>query len=356
LRKEAGIVELSIVDISCVPPGATQVEALANTRQLAATADELGFSRYWVAEHHAARPQASYAPEALIPAIAAGTSRIRVGSGAVLLNHYSPFKVAETFRQLHALHPDRIDLGIGRATAGPVLDYALQRDRRENLQTGAAGDYGEQLAEVLAWLGRGFPAEHPFGRAYPLMPEVASGPPVWLLGSSPGSAAAAAELGLPYTFAAFINPGQARTALQTYRERFVPADGPGAPPRPHAMLALNAVCAETGAEASYHAMTVRGLYHRLSAGALGERHPSPEEAIAEMGPPPPPTDPEQRWSTRSLTGTPAELAELIEAMAAEVAAEEVMIQDMILDQRARLRSYELLAEAFALTGSANLPG
>ncbi len=348
--------ELSIVDISCVPPGATQVEALANTLELAGEADRLGFSRYWVAEHHAARPQASYAPEALIPAIAAGTDRIRVGSGAVLLNHYSPFKVAETFRQLHALYPDRIDLGIGRATSGPVLDYALQRDRRENLQTGAAGDYGEQVAEVLAWLGRGFPPEHPFGRSYPLMPEVSPGPPVWLLGSSPGSAAAAGQLGLPYTFAAFINPAQARAALATYRDQFTPAGAPGAPAHPHAMLAINAVCAESDAEASYHAMTVRGLYHRLSAGVFGERHPSPDDAIAEMGPPPPATSPDERWASRSITGTPDNLAELIQAMATEVGAEEVMIQDMILDQRARLRSYELLAEAFALSIPAPVSG
>lgn len=345
-------VECSIVDICPVPSGATQVEALRNSLELAGLADRQGFARYWVAEHHAARPQASHAPEALIPAIAATTNRIRVGSGAVLLNHYSPFKVAETFRQLHAMFPGRIDLGIGRASAGPVLDYGLQRDRRDNLRTGAAQDYGDQVIEVLAWLGRGFPAEHPFARHYPLMPEVPAGPPVWLLGSSPGSAAVAGQLGLPYTFAAFINPNQARAALQLYRERFVPAQVPGAPQRPQAMLGINVVCADNADEAGYHAMTVRGLYHRLSRGVLGDRHPSPDEAIAEMGPPPPATTIDQRWNTRSITGTPDTVAELIESMAAEAGAEEVMIQDMILDQRARLRSYHLLAQALALPASA----
>jgi luciferase family oxidoreductase group 1 len=250
---------LSIVDIASVSPDETQVAALDHTIELAKLADGLGYARYWVAEHHAARSQASYAPEVIIPAVAAATSRIRVGSGAVLMNHYSPFKVAETFRQLHALFPGRIDLGIGRATAGQVLDYALQRDRREIAQTGAASDYGEQVTEVLAWLERGFPADHPFAAHYPLMPDVSAGPPVWLLGSSPGSAAAAGQLGLPYTFAAFINPGQAVAALETYRKNFVPADGPDALQQPHAMLAVNAVSGDTDETAVYHAMTVHGL-------------------------------------------------------------------------------------------------
>jgi luciferase family oxidoreductase group 1 len=347
--------QLSIVDIASVPPGQSAVDALQHCRQLIQLADACGYARYWVAEHHAARPQASYAPESLIPALAAVTDRIRVGSGAVLLNHYSPFKVAETFRQLHAMFPDRIDLGIGRATAGPALDYALQRDRRAVAGTGAAGDYGEQLGEVLAWLQRGFPADHPFAANYPLMPEVSAGPPVWVLGSSPGSAAAAGKLGVPYTFAAFINPGDARAAFDTYRENFTPADADGALQRPHAMLAVNAVCADSDAEASYHAMTVHGLYHRLSRRVLGERHPSPDEAIAEMGPPPPATSFEQRWDTRSIAGSPDRVHGLLTAMAAEVGADEVMIQDMILDQPVRQRSYQLLADAFALDPSATAP-
>lgn len=341
--------QLSIVDISCVPPGDTAVDALRYTSRLAQLADRLGYARYWVAEHHAARPQASYAPEVVIPVLAGVTEQIRVGSGAVLLNHYSPFKVAETFRQLQALYPGRIDLGIGRATAGPVLDYALQRDRSEMAQTGAATDYGDQIAEVLAWLQRGFPNDHPFAASYPLMPGVPEGPPAWLLGSSPGSAAAAGKLGLPYTYAAFINPGQAHAAFDAYRQNFQPADIDGALQQPLGMLAVNAVCAETGAEVSYHAMTVHGLYDRLSRRVLAEQHPTPDEAIAEMGPPPAATSFGQRWNTRSIAGTPNQVHDLLEAMAADVGAAEVMIQDMILDQQARQTSYRLLADAFALT-------
>jgi luciferase family oxidoreductase group 1 len=342
---------LSIVDIASVPPGETQVEALRHSMILAGLADQLGVARYWVAEHHAARPQASYAPEVVIPAVAAATDRIRVGSGAVLLNHYSPFKVAETFRQLQAMYPGRIDLGIGRATAGPVLDFALQRDRREIAQTGAAADYGQQVSEVLAWLERGFPDDHPFAGSYPLMPGVPAGPPVWLLGSSPGSAAAAGQLGVAYTYAAFINPGQAHAAFDAYRQNFTPAAVDTALQQPHAMLAVNAVCADTAEDASYHAMTVYGLYQRLARGVFADRHPSPGEAVTEMGQPPPATSFERRWDTRSVTGTPEEVHSLLTAMVEEVGADEIMIQDMILDQPARRRSYQLLADAFELPQS-----
>lgn len=342
---------LSIVDISSVPPGETQVEALRHSMELARLADRLGYDRYWVAEHHAAAPQASYAPEVLIPAVAAVTNRIRVGSGAVLLNHYSPFKVAETFRQLHAMFPGRIDLGVGRASSGRVLDYALQRDRSREQQTGAAEDYGTQVAEVQAWLNGGFPDDHPFHPSYPLMPEVSPGPPMWLLGSSPGSANLAGKLGLPYTYAAFINPAKAQAAFTAYRNSFQPGGGPHGLAEPHPMLAVNAVCADTADDAAYHAMTVQGLYHRLSRGVLGSRHPSPDEAIAEMGAPQGPTAYADRWNTRSITGTGEHVLELLSTMANEVGAAEVMIQDMVLDQSARRRSYELLAAGNSTSNS-----
>lgn len=341
--------DLSIVDISSVPEGGTQTDALHNTLDLARHADRLGFARYWVAEHHAARMQASYAPEALIPSIAAVTGRIRVGSGAVLLNHYSPFKVAETFRQLHATYPGRIDLGIGRATGGPVVDFALQRDRGEVRRNGAGEDYGQQLAEVLAWLWHGFPEDHPFGEHYPLMPGVCAGPPIWVLGSSTSSAAAAGQLGVPYTFAAFINPVQAREALQIYRDHFQPTETPGTPDQPHGMLALNAVCADTDYEAARLSMTVKGLYHRLSRGVIPERQPTPEEAIEEMGERPEPTSVDERWRARTIAGAPERVRTAVEMMAEESGADEVMVQDIILDQQGRLRSYELLAEAFDLS-------
>src|SRR5699024_3534421 len=280
----------------------------------------------------------------LIPATAAVTYRIRVGSGAVVLNHYSPFKVAETFRQLHATFPGRIALGVGRAGSGRVLDYALQRDRSRDQQTGAAEDYAGQLAEVQAWLNGGFPDDHPFHRSYPLMPEVSAGPPVWLLGSSPASANLAGKLGLPYTYAAFINPAKAQAAFTAYRNSFQPSGGPLGLAAPHPMLAVNAVSADTGDEAAHHAMTVHGLYHRLSRGVFGSRHPSPDEAIAEMGRPAGPTTHAERWNTRSIAGTGEHVTDLLSTMAEEVGAAEGMIQDTIHDQPARRRSYEVLAD------------
>lgn len=343
--------ELSIVDISPLPVEGSQTDAIRNTLEIARLADRLGYTRYWVAEHHGAAMQASYAPEVLIPSIAAETSDIKVGSGAVLLPHYSAYKVAETFRQLHAAYPGRIDLGIGRATAGPVLDFALQRDRGTQRRVGE--DYGEQLVEVLAWLERGFPEGHPFEQYHPLMPDVPAGPPVWVLGSSPGSAVAAGQLGVPYTFAAFINPAQAAQALQVYRDNFQPADAPGAPQEPYAMLGLNSVCADTDEESARHSMTVKGLYHRLSRGEVSHsRCPTPEQAVEEMGEEPSPTEPEDRWRARTIAGEPERVRTVIETMVAESGADEVMVQSMILDQSARRRSHELLAEAFELAAPA----
>src|SRR5881227_461478 len=191
---------LSVLDQSPVPEGSTGADALRNTLDLAEMAEELGYYRCWVAEHHGGPMLASAAPEVLIAEIASRTSRMRVGSGGVMLPHYSPLKVAETFSVLSALHPGRVDLGIGRAPGtDPMTMFALQRDRRQ-----AAPD--------------DFPAEHPFRRLAGLLPGRPDLPEVWLLGSSPQSAVWAADLGLPYSFADFINPGGAEIAA-LYRER-----------------------------------------------------------------------------------------------------------------------------------------
>src|SRR5947207_7078567 len=194
---------LSVLDQSPIPEGSTGADALGNTLDLARLTDQLGYHRYWVAEHHGGPMLASASPEALIGPIAAATSRIRVGSGGVMLPHYSPFKVAETFSILAALYPGRIDLGLGRAAGtDPLTTFALQRDRRQ----AAPDDFPQQLAEVLAYLEDALPEDHPFrhlARTLPGRPEL---PVAWLLGSSPQSAVWAGELGLRYAFADFINP------------------------------------------------------------------------------------------------------------------------------------------------------
>src|SRR6059058_1888726 len=199
-------VRLSVLDQSPVSEGSSGPEALRNTIDLARLADELGYTRYWVAEHHGGAMLAGPSPEALIGPIASVTERIRVGSGGVMLPHYSPLKVAETFSLLAGLFPGRIDLGIGRAPGTDALTmFALQRDRRQT----APDDFEQQLAELLAYEEGHFPPDHPFARLADLPGGPGSRPELWLLGSSPQSAIWAAELGLRYSFADFIKPGSA---------------------------------------------------------------------------------------------------------------------------------------------------
>src|SRR5580765_7205205 len=208
--------DLSVLDQSPISEGMTVSDALSNTVDLACLVDSLGFARYWVAEHHGTSMLAGTSPEILIGPIAAATSRLRVGSGGVMLPHYSPLKVAETFKLLCALHPGRIDLAVGRAAGtDPMTAFALQRDRRH----APPDDFPEQLAELLAYVRDGFPRGHRLSHlAYP---DRRNRPTPWLLGSSPQSGIWAAELGLPYAFADFISPSGAGVARQ-YRRNFRP--------------------------------------------------------------------------------------------------------------------------------------
>src|SRR3954449_7943211 len=209
---------LSVLDQSPISEGSTGADALANTIDLARHCEALGYHRYWLAEHHGGPSLAGPSPAALIPPVAGATSTMRIGSGGVMLPHYSPFKVAETFSLLSGLFPGRIDLGIGRAAGtDPMTTFALQRDRR----TAMPDDFPQQLAELLAHYDGTFPADHPFARLGRTLPGGAEQPAVWLLGSSPQSAIWAAQLGLPYAFADFINPEGAGAAAH-YRERFEP--------------------------------------------------------------------------------------------------------------------------------------
>src|SRR5580658_9230904 len=195
------MVRLGVLDQAPVSAGSTSARALANSIDLALLADALGYHRYWVAEHHATPALACAAPEALIGPIAAVTRHLRVGSGGVMLPHYSPLKVAETFTMFAGLFPGRIDLGLGRAPGtDSATAYALQRDRRQL----APDDFPQQLAELLGYLYDRIPADHPFARLAAALPGRPEMPEPWLLGSSPQSGIWAAELGLPYMFADFI--------------------------------------------------------------------------------------------------------------------------------------------------------
>ena len=334
--------KLSVLDQSPVPEGTTPADALGHTIALARLADRLGYERYWIAEHHGMAGLASTAPEILIARLGAETTSIRLGSGAVLLPHYSPMKVAETFRVLHALYPGRIDLGIGRAPGGSAVEaYALRRDLG---QQAPVDDFPEKLAELLAFLERDFPANHPFGRIT-IAPDMPGVPPVWLLGSSAWSAGAAAQFGLPYAFAHFISPKPTANSLARYRAEFVPSRRLA---RPEALVCLGAVCAETRAEAERLFASARLFRHRVRRGDL-RPVPTPEQAIAELGPGLDPLDRVPGEPLRYAVGTPDEVREQLAELAAEWQVEELMIVTVVHDPAARLRSYELLAAACGLT-------
>lgn len=251
------------------------------------------------------------------------------------------------FKQLEALAPGRVDLGMGRATAGPVLDLALQQNR----QNPAQADHQQQVLETLAWLYESFPGDHPFA-GNPLMPTVPEVPQTWLLGSSPNGSNLAAGLGIGYTFAGFINPQGAAPALRHYREKFEP-QGFGLD-SPRAILAVNVAVGETSAEGLHLAGSPKGFYARLGragrdAGAI--MVPTPDEAAAEMSrteKDEPVTITDGRWP-RFVAGSPAEVRATLEQMVEESGADELMIQDLIADPADRRRSHALLAEAFGLT-------
>jgi len=331
---------LSVLDQSPVAEGSTGAQALANTVDLARLCDELGYHRYWLAEHHGGPMLAGPSPEALIGPVAAATSRIRVGSGGVMLPHYSPFKVAETFSLLAGLFPGRIDLALGRAAGtDPLTAFALQRDRRQ----AAPDDFPQQLAELLAYFEERLPAEHPFARLARTLPGRPELPERWLLGSSQQSAIWAAELQLPYAFADFINSEGIEIA-QLYRERFAEHENPDAKPR--VAVAVWTICAESESEALRLAASGRMTFTLLRRGEL-IAVPPPEKALEFLAQEQrTPRGPSQR--RRAVIGTPEAVREQLQDVAAKYGVQEVIAVNILYDHQARRRSYELLAEAFSL--------
>ncbi len=337
---------LSIVDIAPVRRGETASDAFQHMVDLAQAADALGYSRYWVAEHHGlADAIASTTPEVEIAHLAARTSDIRVGSGTVLLNHYSPFKVAETFAALDALAPGRIDLGLGRATGLPAADRALQ-DGAAPASSG--NDHARKIEETARHLYGAFPENHPYDSI--TLPQSGDGiPEVWVLGSSPSSASIAAALGLPYAFAAFIRPTVAQKALRTYRESFQASPFDEGLDAPHSMLAVNVACADTDQKAARLRASSEAAYQRMRRGAFGPPPPV-EEAIREIGgvPAPTPETPDPSEWPRALSGSPSTVRTQLEHMTEAVGADEVVLQNLIEDPEARIRSHELIAKALDL--------
>ena len=328
---------LSVLDQAPISEGSTAADALRNSVDLGRLADELGYHRHWVAEHHGTPALACAAPEVLIEAIAAATTRIRVGSGGVMLPHYSPLKVAEQFSMLSGLHPERIDLGLGRAPGtDPVTTIALQRDRRQR----PVDDFPEQLVELLGLLEGRLAAQHPFARLAGSLPGRPERPEVWLLGSSPQSAIWAAELGLPYSFADFINPNGAAIAAD-YRGRFVDSERLGAP---LVMAAVIVICAETDEEAERLAAPSRMMLSLLRQGQLVEIPPV-DKALRYLATREKPAEGSGR---RAIIGSPATVRAGLEEVAAEYGAEELAILTITHGHEERRRSYELIAEELGL--------
>ncbi|QDX41072.1 LLM class flavin-dependent oxidoreductase [Salarchaeum sp. JOR-1] len=334
--------KLSVVDLSPVPRGGTATDAYANTIEAAQQAEELGFERFWVAEHHGRADRlAGTTPEVLLGHLAAHTDRIRLGSGAVLLNHYSPFKVAEEFGAIDALAPGRVDIGLGRANGSPAADRALGTERHvENPDD----DHREKIEAVLSHLYDDYPPGHAYADLQ--VPRSGERPPEpWVLGSSTASATIAGELGLPFCFASFIRPQWAPDALDAYRENFEPSSLAAGIDSPRSMVAVNAVAADTNDEAARLRAVSMAARKRLRRGDLTAT-PTVPDAIDELGGLPDPTPetlPEDEWP-RALAGTPDRLDAVFSQLTERLGVEEIMIQHTVPDHETGLRSHELLAD------------
>ncbi|MBN9672371.1 LLM class flavin-dependent oxidoreductase [Roseibium aggregatum] len=323
----------SLLDLSPVPEGKTAADALANTVDMAKTAEKAGYRRYWLAEHHNMPGIASAATAVVIGQVAAATRTMRVGAGGVMLPNHAPLIIAEQFGTLATLYPDRIDLGLGRA---PGTDMATARALRRNL-AGGEDSFPHDVQELMAYLGNG-----------PLDPRVRAVPgegthvPVWILGSSLYGAQLAAALGLPYAFASHFAPQMLEEALEIYRRTFRPSAELA---EPYAMIAAGVFVAETDREAAYLRSSQVLAFARLRQGNPGKL-PRPVENITEEIPAPILAQVNLALSC-SATGSPATVRKELGALIDRYRPDELMITGMIHDHGARKKSFELAAEVLS---------
>ncbi len=329
--------KLSVLDQSVSLSGSTESAAIRDTVSLAEHCEQLGYSRFWVSEHHGLPTIIGSAPEIVMAAIAARTQRIRIGSAGIMLPHYSALKVAEQFRVLEALAPGRIDLGVGRAPGG---DMRTARALNPNAMA-AADHFPEQVRDLHAWTSHGTHAgitAHPLG---------AHAPEIWILGSSDYGAQLAAHFGLPYAFAYFFTDGQgAEQAIDLYRRLYQPSERH---PRPHATLCIWALAAETDEEAAHQALSRDRWRIDRARGVLGPLQ-SPDAIVAagfsvadEAGLAP--------MRAKAFVGSVASVKAKIERLAAEFELDELVVNTWAHDPAVRRHSYALLAEAFALSNA-----
>jgi len=326
---------LSILDLAPVPEGMTSSEALQNIVSLARLGDELGFTRVWYAEHHGMPSIASSSPEVLIATSAAATRRIHVGSGGVMLPNHVPLRVVETYRTLNGLHPGRIDLGIGRAGGSDGRTLSALRS--------VDGSYfPQEMAELLAFEQGGFPLDHPFAPIR-VVPEQVPLPPIYILGSSGASAAAAGDLGVGYSFAAHFSATPPAPAFAAYRAAFRPS---AQFDKPHAILAVSALVAPTAEEAQFLSTSQAVSWALFHSGE--ERKLLPPEAAAARQLTPQQQAIIEKQGRLWIVGTPEAVKATIEEQAKAAGADEVMVTTTVWSHELRLRSYRLLAQALGL--------
>jgi luciferase family oxidoreductase group 1 len=326
------MIPLSVLDLAPVPEGAHPSHALRNSLDLAQAAERLGYRRFWMAEHHSMPGIASAATAVALAFVGAGTSTIRIGAGGVMLPNHAPLVIAEQFGTLESLFPGRIDLGLGRA---PGTDRAAAYALRRNLASDE-NRFPQDVVELMGYF------ETKEGRAVRAVPGEGLDVPVWILGSSLFGAQLAAMLGLPFAFASHFAPGQMMEAVGLYRERFQPS---ARLDRPYVMLGFNAFAAESAEEAELLATSVQQAFVALRTGTPGKL-PPPLAGYSETLPPQARAMLDQVL-TCSAIGDGAAVKEKIEAFVERTGADEMMITSQIFDHGARVRSYEIVAEAMA---------
>ncbi|MFD2611111.1 LLM class flavin-dependent oxidoreductase [Paenibacillus gansuensis] len=329
------MIKLSVLDQSQISEGRTAQDALMETTRLAQEAEKLGYTRFWVSEHHSSKALAHSSPEVLIAHMAALTQRIRLGSGGIMLTHYSAYKVAENFRLLEALHPGRIDLGTGRAPGGmPLSTRALQEGKRSDVDL-----YPQQIADLAGYLHESLPEDHRFPGLH-TAPSIPTAPDLWLLGSSLGSARIAAAMGQAYAYAQFFGVPGSEQAIQLYKEQFQPSV---LNDEPRTLAAVLVICAETEEEANRLATSADLFFLRLEQGRMLDTFPSVQTA---MDYPYTPYDLEHMNARRHrrIVGNPEQVKQKLLEMSERYGTDEFMIVTPVHNFAARVNSYRLIAE------------
>lgn len=336
----SNILKLSVLDGVGLYNGESATAAVAHSTKAAQLVDRLGYTRLWFTEHHNSRHQMSTSPDLFIAHMAAVTKHIRVGSGGIMLPNHSPLRVVENFSILEALHPGRIDLGMGRASGTNAITNAALRNSQEPLSGQALMNL---LMEVLAFYDRDFPEDHPYNGINP-SPDPALRPELFMLGSSEGGMQIASQLGIGFAFAGQINPALAIPALRKYRADFQPSRYR---PEPYSILSIIVVCADTDEEAAYLAAPAELQWVRWGTGQIHHDPPTVEEAATHQYTPA--EDEARRTSAgRFVVGSPERVKAQLEQLAADAQVDELMTVNMITDHEAQLKSYRLLADAFDL--------